>query len=89
MGQSNCPLDPTSGQPPPDALPGESGMPVPIQEGTALNPLDRLPPSNNNGNDTGTNPAQDDVERLCKTWSEVGRAILMRRQKVHEDNQPD
>ncbi len=34
--------------------------------------------------DAGTDPAQGDIEHLCRVWAEVGRAILTRRQQINE-----
>ncbi len=34
--------------------------------------------------DAGNDPAQADIERLCRLWAEVGRAILTRRQQTNE-----
>ena len=34
--------------------------------------------------DVGTDPAQGDIEHLCRVWAEVGRAILTRRQQINE-----
>ena len=34
--------------------------------------------------DVGTEPAQADVDHLCRVWAEVGRAILSRRQRTDE-----
>ena len=34
--------------------------------------------------DVGNDPAQWDIERLCRVWAEVGRAILLRRRNPSE-----
>ncbi|MDA1226954.1 MAG: hypothetical protein O3A33_03185 [Chloroflexi bacterium] len=35
--------------------------------------------------DATTEPAEADIEQLCKVWAEVGRAILIRRKQAHEE----
>ena len=55
-------------------------MPESKPEGEPTNPLDKLPQVERKCNlGAGTTPDPVDVERLCRVWAEVGRAILMRR----------
>jgi hypothetical protein len=35
--------------------------------------------------DAGTEPARADIQRLCRIWAEVGRAILLRRKQTGEE----
>ncbi len=37
--------------------------------------------------DATTEPAQADIQRLCRIWAEVGRAILLRRKQAGEEDQ--
>ncbi len=38
--------------------------------------------------DADAKPDQEDIDRLCSSWAEVGRAILTRR-KTSSETQPD
>lgn len=47
-----------------------------------------IPPTGERTCDDATDPAQSDINRLCRIWAEVGRAILVRRQQFHEQENP-
>ena len=55
-------------------------MPRSGPDAEPTNPLDKLPQVERKFNEGArTKPGLEDVERLCRVWAEVARAILMRR----------
>jgi hypothetical protein len=81
---------------PPNSGDGSTGGTASSAEADSLSkqssapPLDKAPRKERKYlHDAGTAPAPADIQRLCRIWAEVGRAILLRRQPAGEEDKHD